>query len=241
MANNNFQPQPRVKTILDSDKLSLSTQAPEGKGYSKMFWTVTSTGNPHLVVYTNVPNDRDNGKIEAKLNLVSYYQLVLLLKEVITGPSTKDGKPFGYVMENKNFRWFGKEKSKDVEVLTKIVIGKDEDGKVFISLLSADKDRPKIKFEFGKREWHDFMYRDGTPLSAGDVSQMHAMTWVEMVPNIITTMCTNNYKHPEPKNKDGGGGGGYNRGGGSGGGGYSRDNDADQTSSRAAEDDDFPF
>jgi hypothetical protein len=54
------------------------------------------------------------------------------------------------------------------------MVGKDEDGLVWISLVA--KDRPRIKFIFQLSDWHEIFHGDGTPYNAADASVLQALS-----------------------------------------------------------------
>lgn len=202
----------REKHALDDFKLRLSAEKlPNGKSRPTLTVTVVNN-NPRFVVYTQVEGDKDNGKIQAEVDMQVMYSILEAIEMVIAGPN--DNR-FQFV--NKNFTWFGGKKSDTPQVLSKIQIGKDNTGVVYISVLSAQNDRPKIKFPFGFSNFHQLV-RPGTDeaVPESEISVLAAKGWIRLMTELLADVFVD--KWTEPQKKEGGGGGG-NRGGYGGGGG----------------------
>lgn len=222
--------QQRPKNVLDDPKFKLNAPAlPNGQdrpslqpGYAK--------NNPYLMVRTGVPNDKDHGRIRAGLDTVAFYRVLEMIEEACAAP---DGTNF--YMENKNKPFINGARSKDLLVETKIIVGKDKEGRVFISVLSYDTARPKIIFHFGQQYYHQVVEKDGTPVSEAHASVVTARAWVRAIRDVFGAVASANYVHRTMDQNGGGnnnrganGGGGYNGGGNrGGGGGYQRQNDSE--------------
>lgn len=206
----------RKKHILDDRKMTLTAEGVNGGTRPTLRITVVGN-NPRFIVYTNVPNDKDNGKIQAELDGHAFYTVLQALQLVI------DGKHDRLIMENKNFSWFGGKKSDAPSVQSKIVVGKDKDGCLYMSVLSKDQERPKIKFIFGLSWFHELIGPNG-PVPPAEISVLAAKAWMEMAGELVSNVMTAEYVEPEKKDGggqgggSGGGGGGYGNYGGGGGG-----------------------
>lgn len=215
----NFNRPPREKNGLDNRKLSMSAPTPGVQGkYARLDWAIINA-NPRLTVYTNDPNDPgEGGRIAGAFDIVGFISWICRMEDMIE----KAPNGFKDKIDLKNYRYFGQgKKSERPEVISSLWFGKDENGVVWISLLDAAKpERPKVKFEFGNNDWHQFVHGDGTPYTKGETSAAFAKGYCRLLPLMMSYMAVADYTPPEPKPQGGqGGGGGYggNRAGGGGG------------------------
>lgn len=216
----NFQPTPRTKTILDDTKFKLSAE-PLDKGRGRPTLSLYVTGNnPRIDVYTNVPDDKDKGLIRAKIDYIILQTIIELIRQMaVRNPQGPDLM----AIECKDYTWNNRQRSDQVEVLTRIIVGRDEENKVYIQLMSVDPSRPKIRFYFGRNLYHTLVASDGKPLSPAETSRLGALAWARNLDCIYPQVAMQMWK--EPERKQDGNGGGYNRGGGgSNGGGNNRNN-----------------
>lgn len=214
--NNQQRPQ-RKKISLDHPKLHLT--ALNGIGKKASLQLQIQGNNPRFVVWVNDPTYTENyGKIMAKLDTPAFFGVIQMLEDAIAAP----GK-FRMKLDNLETTWQNN-KPGPARVSSSIIVGKEEDGVIYITV-SAPR-APNIKFLFSVHEWHHFINADGSPLSPGDASvkwvQSRIRIWTALLPHLLVT----EYEQPKPKEGQGqGGGGGYggNRqqggnGGGNGGG-----------------------
>jgi len=227
-----FKPKPRTKTLLDDPQLKLYATPIEGMKKPTMQFYYGSN-NPHIIVWTNVESDKDSGRITADMNTTALYQLLALLKRVAADP-TPD---VSYSMTNENHPWDrgANKRAKDPVVLSKTAVGRDKEGRAFISLLSADSSRPKICFYFGAHQYHKISRR-GEPLSDAELSTNALTGFIDCMHGIYPVVAQDQYVHKEATPPGGGGNGN------SGGGGYNnRGGNQNNRSSSNDHDDDLPF
>lgn len=232
-----FQPTPRAKTVLDDPKLKLTADALPG-GEGRPSFLLYYTGNhPRIDVYTQMPNDKDNGKIRGTLDVVVLFSIGECLARLA---DTDDVGP--YTIENLDHTWKDKVRSKEPVLMTKTVMGKDKDGRIYIALLSADSERPKVRFYFGLSYYHQ-LKRGNEVLSDAEISKIVARAWSKAIMSLYSNVAAANYEHKDrnagnkggDQNRGRGNSGGNQRGGwgnNSGGGSKSNDNSFD---------DDLPF
>lgn len=238
----------RVKTILDDNKLRLSADPlPGGEGRPSMSIYYSGTGNPRIDVYTNMPGDKDNGRIRGDLDLPTFFEFLECLRELAATDAIPEQ---AYVIENKTKPWdqVNKRPGKEMVVATRLSCGKDKDGRIFIALTSYEQDRPRIRFFFGTGFFHSLGHPNGGKMSDAEVSRFKARGFVNMMGLLMAGVATRDWKEKEKKpdgqqgggNRGGynGGGGGGNRGGYGGGGGNARPAPA---ASSSDEGDDLPF
>ena len=218
--NGNFRKE-RAKTALDNNKLNLYAPTPGHNGKSaRLIWGLYSN-NPRITVYTNDPNDQDAsknyGKISANLDAPTFFAVLNMLTKAVDPATPADWR---MKIENSNFIFPGGKRSEKPVVVSELIVGKDKDGTIWISVVDFKKDRPRIKFVFGKSDFHRYIHGDGTPLTDAETSVLYAQAYIKMLQIMMGNMLVSCYVEPEPKpqqNRGGsGGGGGYNRGGGGG-------------------------
>lgn len=237
MSNGNFKPAPPPKTALSEYKLTLT--APPAQGATKPATLRCSVvkNQPRLDVYTNVPNDKQNGNIRAAMDAMTFYALIGLLREVADGPADKSWK-----IDNKNFTFFGGQRSDAPKIVSTTVVGKDKEGRVFISVIA--KDRPYIKFIFSPGDWHMLRSSDGGELSEAEVSVYYAKAYANLMENLVANVLDTNYVEPEPRDNSQRGGN-NNRGQGGGNNYQQRDNNYQQNNNSGSGDsewgDEFPM
>lgn len=215
--NQNFRPAPRKKNALDEYKLRMTgpTLTDQGAKYPGSLAVSVVKNQIHLDVYTNVPNDKNNGNIRAAMDHLTFGAFLELFDQVLKSPADT-----AYKMVNKNHTFFEGKRSEEPRVVSTTILGRDKEGVMFIALVA--KDRPYLKFDFLGTTYHTLIGADGQPMSKADASGFFARGWRRTIGGLATAVATAEYVAPEPKNKDGGNGGGSygggNRGGNSGGG-----------------------
>lgn len=215
MADNGFRPAPRPKNALDNKKLGM--RAPNATGqYASLQWSLVSN-NPRITVFTNDPNDtKDYGKIVAALDAPTFFAFLGAIKKAIDTPL--DAKFEQVIIENSNFIFPGGKRSEKPVVVSRLIVGRDDDGTIWVSVTAQG--RPNIKFPFTSPEFHSLIKKNGDKLEQGEVSRIYASAYHSMLSGVMAVCLVNLYVEPPPKdgNQRGGGGGGFNRGGGGGGG-----------------------
>jgi hypothetical protein len=205
-----FQRPERKKIALDNRKLGLIGLIGPGMKPSSLGWGLYSN-NPRIIVYTNDPGDTvDYGKIAAHLDTPTFYAFIDAIR-LAADDKLPDGK---VVFQNKNFIYPKGQRSETPVIQSQLVVGRDEDGAIWISVLA--KERPKIKFYFITPEFHTLLNGKGEPLGKGLVSQMYARAYASMLEQMYGHLSVTEYVEPVKKPQQGQGGagqGGGNRGG----------------------------
>jgi uncharacterized membrane protein YgcG len=246
--NNRSFPQ-RPKNVLDDRRVGLSAPSSAKGKWASLNWGYFGN-QARLTLWTNDPDDQsdkrnNNGKIDVKMPPTDFCKFLVLLEMAINFPDTGDHKHW---MEIKDYSWFGREKSKDVEVQGTLYVGK-KDGEVWMSLVSKDKNRPRIKFPFGNTMYTAFYNGNGEAMTNAETSVLVAKANLLFLKHSIPTLAIDTYKEPEKKeggnnggNRGGGGSYGNNRGGGNyDGGGRSGSGSNNDTPDSDGYDDDVPF
>lgn len=200
---------PRQKTVLDDPKLKLSSDPlPNGEGRPS-FHLYMAGNNPRIDVYTNLPNDKNRGNIRAPLDVRAMYTILECLKLLCDKP--EETGP--YILENKDHIWKDNQRSKEPVVLTRLVMGKDKEGRLYISLIAHDPERPKIRFYFGMPYYHQLTRSNGEKMTDAELSVWGCRNYIAALTGLYPAVAAVQYEH-KPADKsgpNGGGGGGYNR------------------------------
>ena len=232
--NQHQRGQPRKKNSLDEYKFRLIGDPVNGSRRPPTLGFSVVKNQVQIDVRTNVENDKDYGRISAKLDSPTFFAVLVKLDEVIDAPP--DTK---YVLENTAIRFVNGQRT-DPKLDTRVLLGKDRDGVVFIGVTSWEKERPIVKFPFRPSQFHSWARADGTLLSPAELSQLYARGYVRELQSLVPVVLETNYVEPPPRENRGGYGG--NRGGGSGGG---SSNNRQQTwgggDTDKGLDDDFPM
>lgn len=242
MAKPNFPK--REKTVLDDNVLKLyAEKLPEGTGRPAFSWYFQNN-NPRIDVYTNMPNDPDNGKIRADIGINVAYEILCELEDL--SESTTD-EEYNARWENHGRTWNRAENRSNKELSPKsnIVVGRDKKGRIYIALLSVGGDRPKIRFYFGENIYRK-LYINGQPASDAELSRRAVRGWLKSIEHLLPIIAAINWEEKVKEENNNNRGGGYNNSGGGnyrnnnnggGGGGNSRY----QQSNNDGDGDDIPF
>lgn len=217
----------RAKNIFDNTKLHLTTKCPTDESKLSSFRVNINRNNAQFLIYTNDPNDkneeRNNGRIEAKMSLVDLSEFFILFEEIIRDPQENK------IMVETHDR--DKETGKTVPV-ARLIFGKNSKGIIFITINQGELS--KIQFNYGYNRFTKFLDNTGSPMQPSRLSELHALSWLTTMRSLAMQYAGDNfYDHSQNSGNNGGGfnrnnnGGGYNRGGGGGyngnkGGGYQK-------------------
>lgn len=208
MAFNNLPP--RKKIALDNRKLSLFAPCPSAAGkVSSLSWRLVSN-NPRICVYTNDPADmtekNGNGLIAAALDAPVFFMLMKMIGKVIDAAPGHREK-----IENKNFIFPGGKRSEKPVVVSEIIVGKDEEGVVFLSVVAYDKSRPRIKFDLLPNEFHALYHKSGEQFTKAEASALYAQGYLKCLEGLMTHLLVTEWVEPERKDNDRQGGRGGNQ------------------------------
>lgn len=168
---------------------------------------------PRFSVKTNVPDDKNYGRIDFNCDLPTFAVIASKIRAIAEG---KEEGPYQWTYEDHIF--IRGERSEKPMVQATLKVGKDKDtGRIYIAVLGYD--RPKIQFFFGPSQFHKMQRGDGTELSEADVSAAYAIGfsngYSEIVYNLLTAEFSEDYRNvAKPPVPGQGNQGGGNRGGG---------------------------
>lgn len=186
MSYNNKPERPAVRQ-LDIDRIQMFTPAPGSDGErSSLNWQLTDFGtgygfNPRITVWTRVPTDPEKRPIDAPLNSFSLEHLVQLLEETCVG---EPGHQSSITCEVPNKDENGK-RMQGNKIISRVVVGKDKEGRVWIAVLSENPDRPKLRFIFTTGLFHRLLHKDGTPYSEAEESVIGARSTIRILRTVL--------------------------------------------------------
>lgn len=241
------------KTAFTHSKLRLSAPLPTVKGKRAALSVDVWNNNPRLILATNDPKfdgDKSNnyGRYTAAIESFTYYAMMEALDDHIA-KKEKDRT----IIQIKTKAPGGDFKAPPVHS-GDIIIGRDDEGLVYIVLVPKKDGWPAPKFIFGApdQRFQTWLNGDGTPMEPAKLSTIYARAWAKLMRDLMGPTLNTHFTEP-PKGGFGGGGGGYgggNRGGGGGGygggsggggGGYGGGGTSGGAAAAGGEDDAFPF
>ncbi len=188
-------------------------------------------GNPRIIVNTNDPADEkvNYGKIIAPIDAFTAGAVSIMLKK-----AAKAEPGWREKITNRS-TWHNGQKLEQPGRINDIIIGKDGEGTVYISL--HEDNRPNIRFFFGPSQWHSLVKSDGTPVSRQELSCIYAESYADMIYAVLATIIGygsyvstfsdfdgNSNQADKPTFSKGGGGNSWQGRSGGGQGGYQKGN-----------------
>lgn len=205
----------------DNKKLQLMTKTLPGGSFPPSLKADMYKGNPSLFVLTGNKKGEGVTFVRAGLEhktaglICQMIEVVAdsIIHEYTTGTVHPDsGKQTIISVECKS--------GKDRETVAKVVVGRTDDNKMFMSIVSIkEPNTPVIQFMFGADLFHPLQITGSDKLNSS-ISAMAAKEWATRTREYWYVYSITNPHEPEQNN----GGGGYNKGGynnnNGGGGGY---------------------
>lgn len=224
MSDQQATPYVRKRIALNNSKLSLSAPLPGAKNVYSTLSVDIYKNNPRIEVSTKDPNlqgkENDFGKIRAAMDTPMFFAFLAMLKEAIDS-----NNPMERRIENLNHTYEGGQRSQEIQLVSTLVVGRDQEGHVYVSVLPVKPGWPKIKFVFGvpDQRFHRFLNTDGSKPSRAEVSVIMASAYHSLWTQMVSQCLVMHYEDIPA----GGGGGNWKKGGqgggnwkGNGGGGY---------------------
>lgn len=209
---------PIKQTVLDVMSMWLYAD-PVQPDFKRPNFRVKLLGNvPRVTVKTNVPNDKDNGMINFQTDLDTFVVMLSVIKRMADGKLDK-GMTATYEDD-----FVAGRKLENSVVISKLMVDKDEKGRIYIAVISNN--RPKIRFFFGPSKFHNLLHNDGTPVSEAEVSAAYAHAFATRTADLVGNLLSGEKFDPEARNVpkmpgqqggQGGGGGNWQGGGNKGG------------------------
>lgn len=169
--------QDKRKTIY-FNRLTLYGQPVEG-GKTPRLVVGLFDGNPRFVVRTGDPKDENvnYGQIVSAVDAFTFQLVADLIVQAV-----KADNGFREKVVNKS-SWKNGEKLEQPAIVNSIIVGKDSEGCVYISL--HEENRPNIRFFFGPSQWHHLVKSDGSPVSKPEMSVMYATAYAKAITSVM--------------------------------------------------------
>lgn len=202
----------RIKSVLDEQEFKLWADPIGGSRKSPSMSFYITGRKLRCDVYTNLDGDAKNGLIRVDPGFTRMQNFLDLLEEY-TDPAKEVGSDCIVI---KDTIWKGKGQSSDKpEPVGKLVVGKVEDGRIFVALFDVDDSRPKVRFFFGGTRMASFVRSNGEAYSPGEISAKMAKSWIRAYRDLMPSIAARQYEYwqTEQAKKEGGdtpaGNGGY--------------------------------
>ena len=180
-----------VKTALNDNRMALYGERSDN-GTAKLFFAVTSGGNPGILVFPNDPSDNDGTPIRAAMNIRSWFNFVNSFKEVANSEGEAEIR-----ISNKA----GAISSIHTDSTT--IIKKDAEGKIKLMVLKDG--RPKKPFTVTDEIYTEVIGKSEN-ITERELYRLSALSYIESVNNWVTILMNERYKPYEGTNKSSGGG-----------------------------------
>lgn len=143
---------------------------------------------PRFTVKTNVPDDKDYGKIDFQTDVPTFMAVIKLIEDLAEG--REEGS---FTLEyNDHVFTSGGQRSEKPVTKASIKIGKEKDsGRIYIAVLGYN--RPKIQFFFGPAKRHELKAGDGSALDIGFVSRVYARACAKSWSEIAVGLLNQNF------------------------------------------------
>ncbi|WP_257291133.1 hypothetical protein [Endozoicomonas sp. ONNA1] len=188
MSNNyqNRNTNQKKKTLLDDNKLKLYAPKLDGGTGSPSFSVSKFDNNIHFVVYTNLPNDKERGKIDARFDMIQTMGVLTKFNELI-----RSEKPGTVVLKYLDHTFFNRKRSDEVRHLSSLIFEKEDSGKIYVAITA--RDRPQIKFYFATNKHAALAKRDRTEFTEAEDSQFQASGWCALMKRLIPSILVDDF------------------------------------------------
>lgn len=222
--------QPRKKTVLDLPKFKLAGdlnadgKRPTFHPYLHINANDQSKNSPRIVVYTNLESDKQTkqDQIQGEMDLDVFLAFIAGIRDA--ADPTKDFKKETYDL--RNYIWMNGQRSEEAKTKAYLIVGRKENGVVYVSLKHFDTRRQAIAFEFGLNEYTRMVSNEG-PIEPAVASRRVANARATIWERYMLDEYRDNHAQPLPRQQQGGGNNGYGnnqRNGNQGGGNYGGNN-----------------
>lgn len=185
--------------VFDDSKLRLYAPAIKSGAKQVSLQVKLIENNPTLSVDYGYATDKGHQvKHDTPLNPTVFNQICQLLKRVAAAKGQA-----AYEMDNWGHPWLwdkeqGKNlRSKEMMNLSRVEIGKHENGSVYLKYCAVKK--PEIEFTFSDDTYHKLLRAGESDISVS--SSMAALAWADTMANIYNTYYAINWVEPEWRKK----------------------------------------
>lgn len=209
---------PRPKGITDHPKMKLSGELnsdgkrPTFHPYLHQNSNDSSKNSPRIVVYTNSEADKSmkQDQIQGELDIIQYEAFLNAISDA-ANPRIEFKQE---AIELRNYIWMNGQRSEEPKTKAYLIVGRNENGTVFVSLKHFDPKRAAIRFEFGFTQYARMVSQEG-PVDPAIASRRVANAMVKIWSYTMLSEWASKTGLPQPpqRNNQQGGFGGGNQGG----------------------------
>lgn len=203
----------RQKVILDDPSLRLTADPLQGgTGRPTLKVYPNSKNSLRVDIYTNMPNEENNGNIRADIPYIDFQAMCEQLLH-LADPSTPNNTI--YAWEAVEFQFFNGKRSETKQLVYTTFVGKDENGRVFFSVRLPKADRSVVQFFFDSALRLQVRCVKGPEMTPADISRIATRAWVNRVNLLINEIIPTVWVDKSKQGGQGQGGqGGFNKNGG---------------------------
>ena len=204
MADNQENRKPLPQNAFNEYKTRLFAE-PKSGGRAPSLAVAVIKNQPRITVFTGVEGDRNKGVIHAAMDVHAFYDVINMIERMIDADVDSIEKVINNTGWNKEFKY-----------ASTTVVGKDSQGRVFISVIDErNKGITPIKFVFKPTNYHYLADKEGNGLTEADVSKRYAKAYVDFLRGVLPAVLATQFEEYVPKSKNNSGGGNWkNKGGG---------------------------
>jgi len=152
---------------------------------ASLVWSIRQ-GYPRMTIYLD--NSESGGKLDyskviiAPLDSITLETYLGLLEKVIGSDNNTEYKINCY-----NIRWDNGVKTNDIYLQASLVVGKDEEGVIYIG--STVEGKPFVKFPLTvNTRWHRIIGKNGAELTdKAELSKLHAKSYLKLLSKLFDT------------------------------------------------------
>lgn len=173
---------PYRKNISDNNILARHTYNEQKK---RAVFNIRVAGNKcRFIVWTNIENDLEGGKIEFVVSFPIAMSIIQLLEDLLEGKNGTQSKV--------EILRLGKGGYKEGKLTAGFIhVGKNDEGILWIAL--EKKGRPKIQFKFDKDDWANYMHKSGEQFSKEEAARIVASSWINIAKRVIPSLAVQEY------------------------------------------------
>lgn len=208
----------RQKVVLDDPSLRLTADPLQGgTGRPTLKVYPNAKNSLRVDIYTNMPNEENNGNIRADIPYVDFQAMCEQLL-FLADPSTPNNTIYSW--EAIEFQFFGGKRSDTKQLVYTAFVGKDENGRIFFSVRLPKADRSIVQFFFDSALRLQVRCVKGPEMTPADISRIATRAWVNRVNLLINQILPTVWvdKSKQGGQGQGGQGGNFKQGGRPGGG-----------------------
>ena len=174
----------RPRNALDEQKLKLMTEAPLATATKPASLQPAMIANQlRLRCWTNVPSDKNDGLIEARMDSATFRSFFEQLMLIVEGTRTETIRLACDAQD---------EQGNQAHSVT-VVGGRDDQGRVFIGLIPVDQSRPRPQFILQTSSWHRWLDAQNQPIAASLASEIFARGWIRSIVELSTSVLAVNF------------------------------------------------